>query len=103
MNRLDLIYDLVERTDMNVGEVEKVVNALPDAIIEGLMTDNKVWLKGVITLEVYTRQGRKIFNPHTGKNEKYPPKLAVRCKIGKKIMDVLDTVEVEDENDEGET
>ena len=70
-------------------EVEKVIDALPEVIIKALVNDEKVVMKGFLSFETYDRTDKVGFNPYTKKYETFEGKKAVKCKIGKPILDAI--------------
>lgn len=65
MNKSDLIGAVAEKTEIAKKDVEKVVNAVIESIIDTVKEDEKVQLVGFGTFERRYRAERKGRNPAT--------------------------------------
>lgn len=83
MNKSDLIGAVSEKTEMAKKDVEKVVNALVDTIIDTVKGDEKVQLVGFGTFERRHRAERKGRNPATKEEITIPALNVPVFKAGK--------------------
>lgn len=72
MNKTQLIGIVADKADITKKEAEVVVNAVFEAITEGLVAGDKVALLGFGTFEVSERAARKGRNPATGEEIEIP-------------------------------
>lgn len=77
MNKTQLVDVVAEKADMKKKDAEAAVNAVLEAIADGLAEGDKVALLGFGTFEVSERAARKGRNPATGEEidipaSKYP-------------------------------
>ncbi len=66
MSKADLVNVVVAKTEMKKKDVELVVNAALDAIVEAMKAGDKVQLIGFGTFEVKNTAAREGRNPKTG-------------------------------------
>jgi len=66
MSKADLINVVAAKTEIKKKDVELVVNAALDAIVEALKSGDKVQLMGFGTFEVKATAEREGRNPKTG-------------------------------------
>ena len=72
MNKTELIGMVANKADITKKEAEVAVNAILEAITEGLVAEGKVALLGFGTFEVSERAARKGRNPATGEEIEIP-------------------------------
>ena len=89
MNKAELIEVVSSKAEITKAEAQKVVNAVFDAVTEGLVSDGKVVLVGFGTFEVSKRAAREGRNPQTGATMKIPASLAPKFKAGKALKDLV--------------
>ena len=70
MSKTDLVNVVAAKTEVKKKDVELVVNAALDAIIEALKAGDKVQLMGFGTFEVKATAEREGRNPKTGETIK---------------------------------
>lgn len=70
MSKTDLVNVIAAKTEVKKKDVELVVNAALDAIIEALKAGDKVQLMGFGTFEVKATAEREGRNPKTGETIK---------------------------------
>ena len=87
MNKTELIGMVSEKTDMAKKDVEKVVNAVIDSIIDTVTKDEKVQLVGFGTFEKRHRAARKGRNPATNEEITIPALNVPVFKAGKAFKD----------------
>ena len=66
MSKADLVNVVAAKTEMKKKDVELVVNAALDAIVEAMKAGDKVQLIGFGTFEVKATAAREGRNPKTG-------------------------------------
>ncbi len=76
MSKADLINVVAAKTEIKKKDVELVVNAALDAIVEAMKSGDKVQLMGFGTFEVKATAEREGRNPKTGE--------AIKIAAGKK-------------------
>ena len=89
MNKAQLIDVIVTKTELKKKDVEKMVNAMNEAIIEALVAGDKVQLIGFGTYEVKTRAARDGRNPKTGETIKIAASKAPAFTAGKAFKDAV--------------
>lgn len=67
LNQMELMRRVADNTGMHLCEAEIVVRAVKEALIEGLLEDKSVKLKGLGTFEIMERKERLGRDPNTGK------------------------------------
>jgi nucleoid DNA-binding protein len=71
LNLSKLIHEVwkderIREIRLRKDEVKLVVEVLIDHIVDGLLKNGKVKMKGLFTLDIRKAKGRKIRNPQTG-------------------------------------
>ena len=89
MNKTELIEVVSSKAEITKAEAGRVVNAVFDAVIDGLKGDGKVVLPGFGTFEVRKRTARVGRNPRTGEQIKIKASKAPAFKPGKGMKDNL--------------
>ena len=87
MNKSELIGMVSEKTEMAKKDVEKVVNAVIESIIDTVKRDDKVQLVGFGTFERRHRAARKGRNPATNEEITIPALNVPVFKAGKAFKD----------------
>jgi len=87
MNKTELIEVVSSKAEITKAESGRVVNAVFDAINEGLKSDGKVVLPGFGTFEVRSRTARVGRNPRTGEQIKIKASKVPAFKPGKGMKD----------------
>ncbi len=87
MNKSELIGMVSEKTEMAKKDVEKVVNAVIESIIDTVTRDEKVQLVGFGTFERRHRAARKGRNPATNEEITIPALNVPVFKAGKAFKD----------------
>ena len=65
MTKTELIAKVAEKTGLTKKDADKAANAVIDAIVETLKSNEKVQIVGFGTFEVHDRKERKGRNPRT--------------------------------------
>lgn len=88
MNKTELVNRVVENVDgLSKVLASKVVNAVFDAIKQGLKEDQEVAIVGHGSYVVVERSARDGRHPQTGQVMRIPATKVVRFKVGKDLKD----------------
>ena len=90
MKKEELVRILSDKTGISRRKAQEAVDALMEAIIEGISRDGRVVLAGFGTFEVVERRGRKGVNPKTGQTIEIPPRKVVKFKSGKHLKEAVE-------------
>lgn len=91
MNKAELISKLAEKTSLTKADVEKVVNAFTETVIEGLQNNDGLSLVGFGSFSAVERKARTGRNPQTGKEIKIAARKSPKFTPGKAFKDALAT------------
>ena len=98
MIRSELVQKLCEdHPDLSVKEIERVVSAFFDSIIEQLQNNGRVELRGFGAFSTREREARKGRNPRTGDTVDVAAKRVPYFKPGKEMRERLNINEVTSE------
>ena len=89
MNKTELINAVATKAEITKADANKVVNAVLDAINEGLAAEGKVILPGFGSFEVRNRTARVGRNPRTGEQIKIAAARVPAFKPGKAMKDAV--------------
>ena len=89
MNQGDLADAMAEATGAKRAEAAKVVEAVLDAIRDGLKRGEKVTISGFGVFETSRREARQGRNPRTGEAVEIAASTAIKFKPGKGLKDAL--------------
>ena len=87
MNKAALVTKIAEKTDISKKNVEAVLNAFTDSVLEALKEGEKVQLMGFGSFEVKERAARVGRKPSTGEAIEIPAKKIPAFKPGKGFKD----------------
>lgn len=87
MNKSELVTEVAEATDFSKKDVNKLVDAVFEAISNALQNGDKVQLVGFGNFEVRERSARKGRNPQTGEEIEIPASRIPAFKPGKALKD----------------
>ncbi len=87
MTKVELIAAIAEKTELSKKDAEKALNAVIEAITDGLKNDGKVQMVGFGTFEVRERAAREGKNPATGETIQIPASRVPTFKAGKGLKD----------------
>ena len=90
MHQGELADAVAAATGAKEGEAAKAVEAVVDAIRDGLKRDGKVAITGFGSFETAHREAREGRNPRTGKPVQVAAPTTVKFKPGKGLKDALD-------------
>ena len=71
--------------------IESVLSVVEDVLIDALIKDGKVTVRGFASLDVvdYGKTKRAAWNPFRQEPMDYIPKKKIRCRFSKKIRDAI--------------
>ena len=90
MNKAELIAVVAEKAELSKKDTEKAVNALIEAITEGLQKGEKIQLVGFGGFEVKERAARMGRNPKTKEQIQIAASSVPVFKAGKAFKDAID-------------
>jgi DNA-binding protein HU-beta len=90
MNKAELIAVVAEKAELSKKDTEKAVNALIEAVTEGLQKGEKIQLVGFGGFEVKQRAARMGRNPKTKEQIQIPASKVPVFKAGKAFKDAID-------------
>jgi len=90
MNKAELIAVVAEKAELSKKDTEKAVNALIEAVTEGLQKGEKIQLVGFGGFEVKQRAARMGRNPKTKEQIQIPASSVPVFKAGKAFKDAID-------------
>lgn len=90
MSKADLVNVVAAKTEMKKKDVELVVNAALDAVVEALKAGDKVQLIGFGTFEVKATAAREGRNPKTGEAITIPAGKKPAFAPSKAMKDAID-------------
>lgn len=91
MTKADLINVIAEKAKLQHKQAEMVVNLVFDMMIEALMKNDRIEIRGFgsfVNREYGAYQGR---NPKTGEVVHVAPKRVPFFKVGKELKEMVDT------------
>lgn len=89
--KTELIAEVAEKSGSSKAEVERVINALQDSVIEHVAGGDEVRLSGFVSFAPAVRAARKMRNPSTGEEMTVPEKKVVRLKVMKRFKDAVES------------
>ncbi|MDF2566815.1 MAG: hbs [Oscillospiraceae bacterium] len=89
MTKTELIAAVAAKTELSKKDADKAVNAVIDAITEGLASGEKIQLVGFGTFEVRDRAAREGKNPLTGAKLSIPATKVPAFKAGKSLKELV--------------
>lgn len=95
MNKSTFEKSLVDNLGYDKKGAHKAASIVIDALIDGIVNEEKVTLIGMGTIDKIVRQARKGRNPKSGEVLDIPEKVAIRFKPGKELKEAINGVDVE--------
>lgn len=89
MNKLDLVAEVAERSDLPKSKATEVVDAVFAAIEGALKQKQEVRLIGFGTFATSERKAGTGRNPRTGETIQIPASTSVKFKAGKSLKDAV--------------
>jgi integration host factor subunit beta len=90
MNKLDLIEELRNKTELNTSEARRVVDLFFDEISNTLANGDRVEIRGFCSFYVKNYKAYTGRNPKTGEQARVKPKKLPFFKVGKKLKERVD-------------
>jgi DNA-binding protein HU-beta len=90
MNQGDLADAVAEATGTGKAQAARVVEAVLDAVRDGLKRGEKVTISGFGSFEPSRREARRGRNPRTGEAVEVAASTSVKFRPGKGLKDALD-------------
>ena len=87
MNKSEIIAVVADKAELTRKQAEVAVDAMLEAVAQGLKDGDKVVLSGFGTFEVRTRAARTGRNPRTGEDITIPEQKTPAFKAGKLLKD----------------
>lgn len=89
MNKSDLVSNIARKLDLPRHLVDRAVDSVFAAMVEGLSAGNRVEIRGFGSFAPREYAGYLGRNPATGEEVPVPPKVQPFFKAGKEIKNVL--------------
>jgi DNA-binding protein HU-beta len=89
MNKSELIDAVADMANSTRNQVEAVINALQETIVNVVQQGDKLVLPGFITVSVSERAERKGRNPATGEEITIEAGKVVKIKAGNKLKEAV--------------
>lgn len=89
MNKGRLAEHVAQSLEISNARAAVVTDHVLDAIIRAIVTDGRVQLTGLGTLEILDRDARTARNPQTGEPVEVPARKTVKLRAGTKIQKYL--------------
>lgn len=89
MNKTELVTAVAEKTGVTKKDVEAVVKAFTDTVVETVAKGDSIALVGFGTFTSATRAARTGVNPATGKKIKIAASKSPKFKAGKAFKDAV--------------
>lgn len=87
MKKSELVDALAQATGQTKSGVEAVLDALPDAVMQGLRNGDAVTLPGIAKIDARKRAARTVRNPATGATMQSPATTVASIKPVKAFKD----------------
>lgn len=89
MNKATFIATVAEKTNMPKAQVERVLDAIQDVIIDTVAGGDDIKLTGFAAFVPASRAARTMKNPRTGEDIKVPETKVVRIRPLKRFKDAV--------------
>jgi DNA-binding protein HU-beta len=89
MNKQDLVWEISKRVHVPQAQVETILEAAIESIMNALEKNKTVTLMGFGTFERKLRKARKGFDPHREKSIKIPQLNVAKFRAGKEFKERL--------------
>ena len=90
MTKADLINLVSEKAAITRVKAETVVNTIFDTMVEALMKDDRIEIRGFGSFSLSYRPARLGRNPKSGERVEVPAKYVPHFKAGKELRDRVD-------------
>ncbi len=89
MTKQELVNFMAEKAGLSKADATRALDAMMEGIVEGLKTEGKVALTGLLTFTAKDKAESTARNPRTGETVKVPARTAVTVKVGAKLKAAL--------------
>ena len=89
MNKLELVKEMAEATNLTIKSTEAALDALINSITQVLSQEDKLTLVGFGTFEISKRAARVGRNPKTGETIDIPAATTPKFKPGKSLKEAV--------------
>lgn len=89
MTQRELIAAVAEKSGLPKNQVEELLDATSDALVQALLDGKSVLMQNFGTLEVKQKKERLTVHPKTGVRTLTPPKLQVNFKPNNSLKEEL--------------
>lgn len=89
MTKHELAKIIADKTELSIRQVESVLNALPEALVEGLQADGRIRIANLGTFKKVITKERVANNPRTGEKIVVPPKTKIKFAPSKSFTEML--------------
>lgn len=87
MTKSDLINQVSERTNLPKKRAEDIVNAFFDSMMDALLNDERIEVRGFGSFSIREYDARVGRNPRTGQKVEVDEKKSVHFKVGKELRE----------------
>src|ERR1700757_2233477 len=103
MTKKEIVKQISEQLRLTQLKTKEIVQKTFDAIVETLISENRIELRNFGVFEVKRRKARKARNPRTGEKVDVEPKNVVTFKPGKEMEERVRNMKVNERAGEPET
>ena len=89
MRRNTLVDKISKKTGISKSDCNKMLDAFSDTVLEALCNGEKIMIKDFVSFDVQKKEPRKGRNPKTGEVVIFPEVKIVKCKVAKKIKELV--------------
>lgn len=89
MNRSELVNEVASKTGQGKGDVDNVLKAFQDVVVEKVTGGEKVTLQGFVSFERTERGARQGRNPSTGESIEIGPSKGVKVSAGSSFKNTV--------------
>ena len=93
MTRKQLIASVAKKSGLRQTETQQIIDSLVEVIQESLLDGERIFLKGLLALEMVERAEREYINPQTGESIGKKKGFKCKVKISDKFKDRMNNVE----------
>ena len=86
MTKKEIVKEISEKLGMTQLKTKEIVQHTFDAIVETLLSEERIELRNFGVFEVKTRKPRKARNPRTGETVMVPARKSVTFKAGREML-----------------
>jgi DNA-binding protein HU-beta len=89
MNKKELVSAIAGKTDLNLTEAGKALDAFAAAVADALKAGESVQLTGFLSIKVVSKAAREGINPSTREKIQIPAKKVIKFKAGSVLEDAI--------------